>query len=84
MKNKFVTKSGWLTFYSLACGYIETNKEWRENRLVRMQLVNPEINLYLIDNMKTGEYKYCESIKEARKQFLAYCKENGTKRTFNI
>ena len=83
MKNKFVTKTGWLTFYSLACGYLEVNQEYKQTRLARMQLINPEINLYLIDNLKSGEYKYCNSIKEARKQFVAYCKENKTKRTIN-
>ena len=75
MKNKFITKSGWLTFYSLACGYLEVNKEWKENRLVKMALINPSINLYLVDNYKTGTHKYCQSIKEARKVFCNIAKK---------
>ena len=48
-----------------------------------MELINLSINLYLVDNYKTGVYKYCESIKEARKVFMQYCKENKTNRTVN-
>lgn len=43
---KFVNKDGFLTLYSFACGYIETNEGWKDKRQVCLSLVNNELRLF--------------------------------------
>lgn len=82
---KFTTKDGYLTFYAMCCGYIETNQEFRTERKVVMRLMNPEINLFLISNLVNRSNIYVDSgIGQARKEFNKQCKFAGTKRTINL
>ena len=84
--SKFVTRSGWLAPYALACGYIETVKPNDGN-----------ITLELSNNMGTGydvfafdhskhtrlHWETYETLSQARKVFSSKCKEYGLKRKLN-
>ena len=86
-KDKFTTKRGWLTLYSLACGYIETNEGWKDRRVVCMSLNNGEMNTYEVLGYDVSERinfrEVVEGLPAARKLFLDCLAKRGADRHIN-
>ena len=83
-KDKFVTARGWLTQYALACGYIETNEDWKDRRVACMSLNNGEMNTYEVtaynEEERVSFREVVEGLPTARKLFLTCLVERGAKR----
>jgi hypothetical protein len=88
MKNKFVTKDGFLTVYALACGYHETNFEWalpQGTRIVNMWHEGACFHVRTYQEDKPGwiAWDCFQSLPDARKAFVMACKAGNTKRKIN-
>ena len=86
MSKRFTTREGWLTFYSLACGYIEVNEGWKDRRVAAMSLVNAELNLFEVIGYTEGRVTASEKavgLAEARKIYKRFLRERNATRAIN-
>jgi hypothetical protein len=74
MQNKFYTKRGFLTDYTLSCGYIEVSKQYH----IRMF---KEHGVYHVKCKQ--QWEVFSNLVLARKCFIGMCKENKTSRIIN-
>ena len=82
---KFVTSRGWLTVYALSCGYIETNKGWKEERKVSMWHEGACFHVrkdYLVHGAPT-RWQCFGTLSEARKAFKIALLQINAKRKNN-
>ena len=86
-KDKFITSRGWLTLYSLACGYIETNEGWKDKRITCMSMNNGELNTYEVvaynEEERINFREVVEGLPAARKLFLDCLAKRGADRHIN-
>lgn len=81
MSPKFLTKKKFLTFYSLTCGYLEVNQEYRQSDRYSISLEWDSCCFHVkVFENKTNERIVWESfesgkLKQARKFFMQKIKE---------
>lgn len=84
MNSKFITKTGWLTQYALACGYIETNEGWKEKRIACLEKDSACFHVKAYDENESRNYwESFDNYGDAKKAFIACLKEQNTKRHIN-
>ena len=87
MKPKFVTAQGFLTFYAFACGYLETNLDWKDKRRVCLSLINAELRLFELvvydHEERIQRQEHIQNLLPARAWFVHACKELGCQRRMN-
>lgn len=77
-KNKFYTKTGWLTFYALSCGYIHKS-ECGEQVTVTLAMNNVELNTFDVIRIERGKefnkrWDVVEGLPAARALYKKLCK----------
>ena len=83
MKNIHSNRKGWLTEFSLACGFIESvhdNKKGLSLRLWRDSGPAYHVRLHDHENAKRIEWNTFTRLTEARKDFSRLCREYKLKR----
>jgi hypothetical protein len=84
MQSKFVNKTGWLTQYALACGYIETNEGWNNKRIACLWKEHGVFHVKAYDENEQQNYWYAFRLYgDAKKAYIACLKERNSKRTIN-
>jgi hypothetical protein len=84
MQSKFVNKSGWLTQYALACGYMETNEGWNDKRIACLEKDSACFHVKAYDeNEKCNYWQGFDKYGDAKKAYIACLKERNAKRTIN-
>lgn len=85
--NKFVTKTGWLTRYALACGYAEVNQDWKNKRVATLWKDSACYQVQGYDDDKRNMWESfnldAEGYKEAKTLYLQILKQAKVKRTIN-
>lgn len=79
---KFFTRQGWLTFYSLSCGYIHETKISHPAYTfgyyyLTLSLLNGELGTYVVHG--GGLWMVAESLPEARKLYREKARQAGYK-----